>query len=51
MYKVVFYITSNESFVGFKWFKTLEEATSFALLKGSDVMEIKYYSEEDINEC
>lgn len=40
-------MTANESSLGFKWFETLKEATEFALVRGEDVLEIKWYESKD----
>jgi len=47
MYKVTYFPTASESTVFFKWFKTLKEATDFAMKLGSDVLEIKKYDEPE----
>lgn len=47
MYKVVYYKSANESSLDFKWFDTLREATDFAINKGTDVLEIKWYESKD----
>lgn len=48
MYKVVFYLSMNETSVGYKWFNTLREATDFAISKGTDVLEIKWYEDDTL---
>lgn len=48
MYKVTYFPTASESTVFFKWFKTLKEATDFAMKLGNDVLEIKLYDSEDM---
>jgi hypothetical protein len=48
MYKVSYYPTSSETSVFFKWFKSLQEAVSFANGKpNNSVLEIKYYDDVD----
>jgi hypothetical protein len=48
MYKVCYYSTTSESTVLFKWFKTLQEAISFANNKpNNSVLEIKHYDDVD----
>jgi hypothetical protein len=42
-YKVCYYRTALESSVDFKWFKTLKEATDFAIKHPATVLEIKRY--------
>lgn len=50
MYKVTYYIGGG-SMVGFKWFKTLGEATDFAITQPREsIMEIKLYKEQDKKE-
>ena len=48
MYKVSYYQMYTESTLFFKWFNTLQEATSFAANKPNEsVIEIKYYDNNE----
>ena len=50
MYKVSYYIGGG-SMLAFKWFKTLAEATDFAIEQPREsILEIKYYTEENKRE-
>lgn len=50
MYKVTYHIGGG-SMVGFKWFKTLSEATDFAISQPREsVIEIKLIKEENKRE-
>lgn len=45
-YKVTYYLTAGND-VGFRWFKTFNEASDFSLkVKTGDVIEIKWYKDE-----
>ena len=49
MYKVSFYI-GNSKTVGFKWFKTFDEATNFSIKQPiNSVIEIKHYDDKTDN--
>ena len=49
MYKVSFYIGNSQT-VGFKWFKTFEEATDFSIKQPMEsVIEIKHYDDKTNN--
>jgi len=49
MYKVIFYI-GNSKTVGFKWFKTFDEANNFSIKQPiNSVIKIKYYDDKTDN--